>query len=69
MTPKEKAEDIVITKMYLQTDSKGNYPMGLSVAIKCGLVAVDEIIIVLNGFSWTPTLDYWIEVKKEIEKL
>jgi hypothetical protein len=41
-------------------------------AKKCALIAVDEIIAshykVLTGVN-NSTLDYWIDVKREIEKL
>ena len=63
MTPKEKAKELVDTYSYaclLTTD-------GGKVAAS---IAVDEIITQYNFM--TPNVDaksYWIEVKKEIEKL
>ena len=63
MTPREKAKELVDTYSYaclLTTD-------GGKVAAS---IAVDEIITQYNFM--TPNVDaksYWIEVKKEIEKL
>ena len=63
MTPKEKAKELVDTYSYaiaLTTDG------GKAAAT----IAVDEIITQYNFM--TPNADaksYWIEVKKEIEKL
>jgi len=37
-------------------------------AKKCALIAVDEIIKVLNS-DINPLVNYWYEVKQEIEKL
>lgn len=69
MKPKEKAQEI-FNKMYQVDDIMGNYPMCFDTAKKCALIAVDEIITQYNFM--TPNVDakkYWIEVKKEIEKL
>jgi hypothetical protein len=65
MTPKEKAEELV-EKMSIDWD------MCRGQNIQCALVAVDEIIAshykVLTGVN-NSTLDYWQDVKREIEKL
>jgi len=63
MTPKEKAIELV-SKYY------GHFTAHMSIAKKCALIAVDEIIEALennaaNSASWL----YYEEVKKEIEKL
>jgi hypothetical protein len=69
MTPKEKANELV-DKMYnvdFHDDAK-EIAMRYPHAIKCALVAVDEI---LNEY-WshdTKRRDWWKEVKQEIEKL
>jgi hypothetical protein len=67
MTPKEKALELV------QKYFKANHqPYGFKDAKQCALIAVDEII---NAIDWhefeTPNkeLEYWQEVKQEIEKL
>lgn len=72
MTPKEKAEELVNKfKQY-------SYDVGkdTSFAKQCALIAVDEIISVLNPEHWgiemniaIDELIYWREVKKEIESL
>jgi hypothetical protein len=69
MTPKEKANELV-DKMYNVDfhDDAREIAMRYPHAIKCALVAVDEI---LNEY-WshdTKRRDWWKEVKHEIEKL
>ncbi|NDB81442.1 MAG: hypothetical protein EB127_01645 [Alphaproteobacteria bacterium] len=74
MTPKEKAQRL--------TDNMGNIPdggfgsIGLYEAKQCALVAVNEIINVLNPEHWglemniaIDELIYWRAVKQEIESL
>ena len=72
MIPKLKAKDLVrdmefeIPYVYDPTE-----PQGYDVAKKCALIAVDEIIkndkknYGIDGF----VVEYWQEVKNEIEKL
>jgi hypothetical protein len=61
MTPQEKAKDLVDkydnTLTYLESKSK---------AKQCALIAVDELLLLI---TYQPTIDYWNEVKQEIEKL
>jgi hypothetical protein len=69
MTPKEKANELV-DRMYNVDfhDDAREIAMRYPHAIKCALVAVDEI---LNEY-WshdTKRRDWWKEVKQEIEKL
>jgi hypothetical protein len=71
MTPKEKALELF--SIYRFALSLPNAPLGEdkdSVAKQCALIAVDEILSFIEddreGFTWK---DYYIEVKKEIEKL
>jgi hypothetical protein len=56
MTPKEKAEELIE-----KFDGYTHY----------AIYAVDEIIIALNFHQWqnTKQIDYYIEVRQEIEKL
>lgn len=66
MTPEVKANELV--NKYLDIDSKYEY-LSYLMAKQCALIAVDELI---NSTSWqyiTNGLDYWNEVKQEIEKL
>ena len=66
MTPKEKAEKL-INKFTAIEDGE----MYIGKAKQCAELAVDEIInIKLLWFQKdTKELDYWNEVKKEIQKL
>ena len=78
MTPQEKADNLVnqyrIVLMREDTDC-GNEILCTTIAKQCALIAVDEIIELLDH---TPLIDddyaehiinYWNEVKQEIEKL
>jgi hypothetical protein len=68
MAPKEKAEELVDKFLqYTPADSEFEYPY----AKQCALIAVDEIIIALNYNQWQNTrqIDYYIEVRQEIEKI
>ena len=67
MDPKEKALELV------QKYFKGNHqPYGFKDAKQCALIAVEEI---KEAIFWHPfespnfELEYWQEVKNEIEKL
>lgn len=71
MTPKEKAFELVykyykITKEFEFIKGEGLVPYYGS-AKECALIAVDEILnTLLYGYN---LIEYWKEVKKEIEKL
>jgi hypothetical protein len=66
MTPKEKAEELV-SKMLKEV----GYDTDL--ALPCALIAVDEILTTLYnlkfGNALVEELDYWEDVKQEIENL
>jgi hypothetical protein len=71
MTPKEKANELV--DRFDNIDVLGEEHNGY-IAQQCALVAVDEIIIIQQGYAgnrdeFKTYLDYWQEVKQEIEKL
>ncbi len=71
MTPQEKAKELYIQMLSWQSECHKYLERNIiSVsAKKCALIAVDEII---NSTSWqyiANGLDYWNEVKHEIEKL
>ena len=72
MTPKEKAEELV-DKFYYIPNSQGIFMMQDYQAKECALIAVDEILEVLYslklGNALSEELEYWEEVKQEIEKL
>ena len=72
MTPKEKAQELY-NKFY-NTDSHGNsVKLRESLAKQCALIAVDEIMSDLTylpyGLDYLIKIDYWEEVKQEIEAL
>jgi len=80
MTPKEKAQDLVnqfrMVLMDEDTDC-GNELLCTSIAIKNALISVNEIIqsiakiegIEKLGVIQLNQLQYWSNVKKELEKL
>jgi hypothetical protein len=69
MTPKEKAEELVLK--YLRIDNNTKEWFNMHIAKQCALIAVDELIkeqtMWQNG-EVNPVL-YWQEVKNEINKL
>jgi hypothetical protein len=72
MTPKEKA--IKLFEKFLRTDTVDNYSyVGNLVAQQCALIAVDEIIdsnpMYYTGFEYESNLEYWLEVRQEIENI
>ena len=62
MTPKEKAKELKY-----KMENFTIYPK------RCALIAVDEILSELTeipyGLEYLNRLNYWLEVKQEIEKL
>ena len=69
MTPKEKA--IELFDKFNKPDTT-HYPY-VHNAQQCALIAVDEILSELTeipyGLEYLNRLNYWIEVKQEIENL
>lgn len=68
MTPKEKAKELVDKFMNLYEGIQ----LGLAKkhwAKQSALIAVDEIISSMNWQYILNGLDYWLQVKQEIEKL
>ena len=81
MTPKEKAEELILKYLRIDNDTKEWFHKGI--AKQCALVAVDEILKVAepsteqvqytNG-EWAREYReipnrYWTEVKQEIQNL
>ena len=68
---KEKAEELFDKFFLIKDDVYNECRMHENEAKKCALIAVDEIISI--KILWfqkdTKDLDFWQEVKKEIEKL
>jgi hypothetical protein len=74
MAPKEKAQQLFYL-MFEEIDNNGMYD-DLYRAKQCALIAVEEIIPIVNSYEnalsasqQSNYLEYWYEVKKEIEKL
>jgi hypothetical protein len=63
MTPKEKAEELLDKFKEINEDYIDNYQ-----SIPCALIAVDEIIKDKKAFNQI-SIEYWEDVKQEIEKL
>ena len=62
LTPKEKAEEL-INKFF-----KANHqPYGYKDAQSCALISVNEIIEQLTHWCPVHILNYWMNVKKELE--
>jgi hypothetical protein len=72
MTPKEKAEELVNRyAIYLRANLMYDEDAEED-AKECALIAVDEILNLIGQYSIEPfifDIDYWEEVKQEIEKL
>ena len=65
MTPKEKAKELVDKYFYLFSVELENTIADYE-AKECALIAVDEI---LDAVGTNYSINYWQEVKQEIEKL
>jgi hypothetical protein len=72
MTPKEKAEELVDKFRNEITSFLGDNMKKIN-AKKCALVAVDELIkihyLLTTTHDTSPSINYWKEVKQELEKL
>jgi hypothetical protein len=68
MTPKDKAKEL-FDKFMKPVDGLHKYPMCFDTAKQCALIAVDEVIEALHENHWQNRLiiDYWEEVKHELE--
>ena len=65
MTIKNKAEKLVLSMYRIENDT--DYYMSIDNAKKCALVAIDEILGMVDEESLY--FEYWNEVKEEIEKI
>lgn len=72
MTPKEKAEELVDKFRNEITSFLGDNMKKIN-AKKCALVAVDELIkihyLLTATHDTSPSINYWKDVKQELEKL
>lgn len=62
MTAKEKAEELCFK-------FQGEFEMNWTMSKRCALIAVDEILNLIDGFDLERTYNYYLEVKQEIEEL
>lgn len=75
MTPKEKAEELVLKYLRLQEKNSYNW-FDRKLAKECALIAVDEMVEEISKWAGGNFIEwekerwkYWHEVKQEIEKL
>ena len=77
MTPKEKAKELICKFEILESPCfNGNIveleQIGYNTGKKCALVAVDELIkihyLLTTTHDTSPSINYWKEVKQELEK-
>jgi len=66
MTAKDKAKELV-EKYQFNGDMIDDIRMSEDYAVECALICVDEIV--KNTLQISQVLEYWQEVKQEIEKL
>jgi len=77
MTPKEKAEELVLKYLRIRTDKMFNGWWHKKMAKQCALIAVDEVQRLIKDLSSCnyrfiyiiDEMNFWNEVKQEIEKL
>jgi len=69
MTPKEKAKELVNKNYKIFEDDEDEHFIDTSKRIskQCALIAVDEILGLI--FLSQAEINYWQQVKQEIEKL
>jgi hypothetical protein len=65
MTPKQKAEELYLKYYPWFNDYANPKPA----AKQCALIAVDEILETIKWCIGDSQVEYWQEVKQEIEKL
>jgi hypothetical protein len=71
MTPKEKAIELVDTYKFVlwsEDTQCGEEILCTGIAKRCALIAVDEIIYVLDRYI-DPVRSHWEQVKNEIQKI
>ena len=66
---KEKAEELSDKFYLIKDDVYNECRMHENEAKQCALIAVDEIIRIENHHKNHKWVEYWQEVKQEIEKL
>jgi hypothetical protein len=69
MTSKEKAEELIIKFAKLPEEGSLMWYLSFEIAKKCALLLVDEILKVTSESYDIDHINWWQEVKQEIEKL
>jgi hypothetical protein len=76
MTPKEKADELINKYLTSRDANQWDDVRDVHAAIRCALIAIDEIIqgyefdsLEINHKRIIDSINFWDEVKKEIEKL
>jgi len=72
MTPKEKAEELVLKFKELPQEGTMMFYVAFEISKQCALIAVDEILYLLNEIDSTEQWNaayFYSQVKTEIEKL
>jgi hypothetical protein len=69
MTSKEKAEELIIKFAKLPEEGSLMWYLSFEIAKKCALLLVDEILKVTSESYDIDHINWWQEVKTEIEKL
>ena len=71
MTPKDKAEELVLK--YLRIDNNTKEWFNTHIAKQCAIIAVDEIIKVIkvldDAYYNDEQYGYWTDVKQELDNL
>jgi hypothetical protein len=72
MTPRETAEDLILKFKSSQSEDGFNDVRDLHAANRCAIIAVDEILKVLDDADdliyYRSKFNFWTEVKNELEK-
>ncbi len=66
MTAKQKAEELILKFREVPIEDSVMWYVGYEISKECALIAVDEI---LDAVGTNYSINYWQEVKQEIEKL
>jgi hypothetical protein len=69
MTPKEKAQELVSKFKELPQEGTLMFYLAFELAKQCALIAVDEILLITRESYDIDHINWWQEVKTEIEKL
>jgi hypothetical protein len=71
MTPKEKAFELAhkFRLIDIRTSESTTMMISMTDAKQCALIAVDEILKICVDSLGLTDLDYWQDVKEEIQKL